>query len=158
MLQLQLPYRLRPWDIVYPKGALEQMDAYHHQAHPCGYLLVIAADASRQGRGLGSALMKHALERCDREGAQAYLETANSANISLYERHGFEVVGRIDVGSAPTIRPMIRVCGEKVGQLHQMAVDIQDAPLTRIAHAVAISCGPGDEHCGPHAGRQRETP
>lgn len=89
-------------------SALEQMDAYHHQADPCWYLPAIAADASRQGRGLGSALMKHALERCDREGARAYLETANPANISLYERHGFEVVGRIDVGSAPTIRPMIR--------------------------------------------------
>jgi ribosomal protein S18 acetylase RimI-like enzyme len=88
--------------------AFEQMDAYHHEAEPCWYLPAIAADASRQGRGLGSALMKHALELCDREGAQAYLETANPANISLYEPHGFEVVGRIDVGSAPPIRPMIR--------------------------------------------------
>lgn len=89
-------------------GVFEQMDAYQHRASPCWYLPMIAADANRQGRGLGSALLAHALERVDREGTQAYLETAKPANVPLYERHGFEVVGRIDVGSAPTVLPMVR--------------------------------------------------
>ena len=86
----------------------EKMDTYHHQAEPCWYLPVIGADASRQGQGLGSALMKHALERVDEEGAQAYLESSNPANMTLYERHGFEVMGQIQVGSSPLIHPMIR--------------------------------------------------
>ena len=89
-------------------GMLEQMDTYHPDDAPCWYLPFIGVDVSRQGRGLGSALMKHALERCDKEGSQAYLESSNPANISLYERHGFQVMGRIDAGSAPPIHPMIR--------------------------------------------------
>ena len=87
---------------------LEQMDTYHPKDRPCWYLPFIGVDVSRQGRGLGSALMKHALKRCDEEGTQAYLESSNPANISLYERHGFQVMGRIDAGSAPPIHPMIR--------------------------------------------------
>ena len=89
-------------------AAAAQMAKYHHEAGPCWYLPVIAADPARQRQGLGSALMKHAMEACDEEAASAYLETANPANISLYQRHGFEVVGEINVGSAPTIRPMVR--------------------------------------------------
>ncbi len=87
---------------------LEQMDTYHPEDAPCWYLPFIGVDVARQGRGLGSALMKHALERCDEEGTQAYLESSNPANISLYERHGFQVMGRIDAGSAPPVHPMIR--------------------------------------------------
>ncbi len=89
-------------------SVLEQMDTYHPSDDPCWYLPFIGVDMARQGRGLGSALMKHALERCDEDGTHAYLESSNPANISLYERHGFQVMGRIDAGSAPPIHPMIR--------------------------------------------------
>ena len=89
-------------------GMLEQMDSYHPKDGSCWYLPFIGVDVSCQGRGLGSALMKHALKRCDQDGVQAYLESSNPANISLYERHGFQVMGRIDAGSAPPVHPMIR--------------------------------------------------
>jgi ribosomal protein S18 acetylase RimI-like enzyme len=52
--------------------------------------------------------MKHALARVDREGATAYLESSNPRNVSFYERHGFEVLGRIQSGSSPVITPMLR--------------------------------------------------
>ena len=89
-------------------SVLAQMDTYHPDDAPCWYLPFIGVDVARQGRGLGSALMKHAPERCDEDGTQAYLESSNPANISLYERHGFQVMGRIDAGSAPPIHPMRR--------------------------------------------------
>ncbi len=89
-------------------GMLEQMESYHPDETPCWYLPFIGVDVARQGRGLGSALMKHALDRCDEEGIQAYLESSNPANISLYERHGFQVMGRIDAGTAPPVHPMLR--------------------------------------------------
>ena len=88
--------------------AFEGMDGYHHQADPCWYLPVIAVDVPAQGRGLGSALMKHALRLVDEDHSAAYLETATPANIPLYERFGFEIVGEIKAGSAPTIYPMVR--------------------------------------------------
>ena len=42
------------------------------------------------------------------KGTPAYLESTNSANIPLYERHGFEVLATIQVGSSPPIFPMLR--------------------------------------------------
>lgn len=88
-------------------GVFEQMGKYH-PTEPHWYLPLIGVDPSRQGNGLGSALMKHALEVCDRDHLPAYLESSNPQNVSLYERHGFEVIGEIQVGSSPTMRPMLR--------------------------------------------------
>jgi ribosomal protein S18 acetylase RimI-like enzyme len=69
---------------------------------------MIAADPSQTGRGLGAALMKHALQICDEQGLPAYLESSNPRNISLYERHGFEVMGEIRTDTSPLMTPMYR--------------------------------------------------
>ena len=82
--------------------------AEHHPHAPHWYLPVIAADPNWIGQGLGALLMKHALRRCDEEGIAAYLESSNPRNISFYERHGFEIVGRIQSGSSPVLTPMLR--------------------------------------------------
>jgi len=86
---------------------LEQLESYH-PTEPYWYLPVIGADPTHQRKGSGSALMQHALARCDREGALAYLESSNPENISLYARHGFEILGMIQVGTMPPIIPMLR--------------------------------------------------
>ena len=88
-------------------GVLEQMDAYH-PSEPHWYLPLIGVDPTWQGRGLGAALLQHTLARCDREGIPAYLESSNPRNISLYERHGFAVVGTIQAASSPPLYPMLR--------------------------------------------------
>jgi ribosomal protein S18 acetylase RimI-like enzyme len=86
---------------------LEEMDRYHPKdAH--WYLPMIGVDPARQGRGVGSALLRHALARPDRDALPAYLESSNSKNVPLYQRHGFDVVGEIQVGSAPPFWPMYR--------------------------------------------------
>ena len=81
------------------------------EAHPEGdiwYLPLIACDPVHVGKGIGGALMAHALERIDADGRPAYLESSNPRNVSLYLRHGFEVIGEIKVGSAPVMTPMWR--------------------------------------------------
>jgi len=88
-------------------GVLEQMSAFHPH-EPCWYLPMIGVDPVLQGRGFGALLMRHATMRCDAEGAVAYLESSNPRNISLYLRHGFEVMGTVQVGTSPTVTPMIR--------------------------------------------------
>ncbi len=88
-------------------GVFEQMGKYH-PTEPHWYLPLIGVDPIQQGNGIGSALMKHALVTCDRDGLIAYLESSNPKNVPLYERHGFEVLGEIQVGSSPTLRPMLR--------------------------------------------------
>lgn len=88
-------------------SVFEQMGRFH-PTEPHWYLPLIGVDPASQGRGLGGALMKHATDRCDRDGLPAYLESSNPRNISLYERHGFEVMGRIQAGSSPVMTPMYR--------------------------------------------------
>lgn len=85
----------------------EQMERYHPK-EPHWYLPLIGVDPARQGAGLGSMLMRHAVARCDREGLPAYLESSNPRNINLYERHGFVRLGDIRSGDSPTIVPMLR--------------------------------------------------
>ena len=80
----------------------------HRLDEPHWYLAVIGVDAAHQGRGLGSKLMKDALERCDHEGLPAYLESTNPANLTLYERHGFRAAGEIRIGDGPIVTPMLR--------------------------------------------------
>lgn len=82
--------------------------AEHHPHEPHWYLPLFAADPKWIGQGLGALLMKHALRRCDEQGTVAYLESSNPRNISLYERHGFKITGRIQSGSSPVLTPMLR--------------------------------------------------
>jgi ribosomal protein S18 acetylase RimI-like enzyme len=86
---------------------MQQMATYH-PAEPHWYLPMIGVDPAHQCKGYGDALMRYALERCDRERSLAYLESSNPRNISLYKRHGFEALGTIQVGSSPPMVPMLR--------------------------------------------------
>ena len=86
---------------------LERMDECHPQeAHD--YLFLLGTRAEWQGRGLGSALLREVLERCDREGRPAYLEASSEGNRRLYLRHGFEVVWEICLPDGPSMWPMWR--------------------------------------------------
>jgi ribosomal protein S18 acetylase RimI-like enzyme len=88
-------------------AVFEQMGR-HHPREPHWYLPLIGVDPVHRGKGHGSALLRHALLRCDRDHAPAYLESTNPINLPLYERHGFRVLGTIQIGSSPPIFPMLR--------------------------------------------------
>ena len=62
----------------------------HHPDGSFYFLNLLAVLPERQGQGLGSALLAHTLDRCDREGVPAYLDATSEDNRRLYERHGFE--------------------------------------------------------------------
>jgi ribosomal protein S18 acetylase RimI-like enzyme len=98
---------LRP-EIAEDVGAVMKGMAEHHPHEPHWYLPLIAADPNWIGQGLGALLMKHALRRCDEEGIAAYLESTNPRNISLYERYGFRIMGKIQSGTSPMMTPMLR--------------------------------------------------
>lgn len=94
------------------KGAVlaqvgEQIRAFHPD-EPHWYLAAVGVDPSRQGEGLGSAMMKEGLRLCDAQGRPAYLESSNPRNIPLYERHGFEVIGVVQPDGYPPLYPMLR--------------------------------------------------
>ncbi len=88
-------------------GMFEQMDAYH-PGEPHWHLPLIGVDPASQGRGIGAALQRSVLDQCDRQHVLAYLEATSPRNVPLYERHGFEALGSIQVADSPPIVPMLR--------------------------------------------------
>lgn len=88
--------------------ALFEQMAQYHPSGPHWYLPLIGVDPAHQGQGHGAALMTYALEQADRDRLPAYLESTNPRNISLYRRHGFEVLGTIQAGASPPLTPMLR--------------------------------------------------
>jgi GNAT superfamily N-acetyltransferase len=81
----------------------------HHPEEPHWYLMVIGSDPAVRGGGFGHALMGSRLDRCDAEGAPAYLENSNPKNEAYYLRFGFEVTGEIKLpDGGPSMWPMWR--------------------------------------------------
>ena len=72
------------------------------------YVRDIGVLPSRQKQGLGSALLRPTLERCDREGLPAYLEASSERSAALYERLGFRVRRELRVGASPPLWLMLR--------------------------------------------------
>lgn len=77
--------------------ALGQKLASYHPAVPHAHLSFLGVSGAAQGRGVGSALLKHTLAPLDRSGTVAYLEASTERNVALYARHGFEVTGEFDL-------------------------------------------------------------
>ena len=71
-----------------------------HVPEPHYYLSALGVDPARQGQGIGTALMRPVLYRCDRDRIPAYLETATERDVPLYERHGFSIVEQLTLAGA----------------------------------------------------------
>jgi ribosomal protein S18 acetylase RimI-like enzyme len=68
-----------------------------HPREPHWYLFTFGVDPAHQGKGVGGALLRHALRKVDAERAPAYLETAVERNLGLYQRFGFSTVEKVQV-------------------------------------------------------------
>lgn len=79
-----------------------------HPSEPHWYLPVMGVVPERQGQGLGTALMRPVLDRCDATGTMAYLEATTERSRALYARLGFEQMETIRVADCPPIHPMVR--------------------------------------------------
>lgn len=69
-------------------------EAALHQAvpEPHWYLDALAVRPERQGRGIGSSLLRAAAARAGEDGLPLVLLTCQPRNVALYQRHGFQVV------------------------------------------------------------------
>jgi ribosomal protein S18 acetylase RimI-like enzyme len=85
-------------------GAME----WRHPREPHYYFANIGVAPELQGRGIGSALMRPTLERCDAGGLAAYLEASSERNAALYERLGFRLIRELRVAGGPPLRLMSR--------------------------------------------------
>ncbi|WP_424532571.1 GNAT family N-acetyltransferase [Sphaerisporangium viridialbum] len=81
----------------------------HPDREPHLYLPCMGVISGRQGAGLGSAMLRHRLERADADGLAAYLEASSPRSRALYQRHGFEDLGEpVRVADSPLLWPMWR--------------------------------------------------
>ena len=87
---------------------LVQKSGAFKPSKPHWYLAYIVVDPAHRGKGLGTALMNHSLDIIDRQQMPVYLESTNPANLSIYKRHGFELLAEVQVGNSPTRYPMLR--------------------------------------------------
>ncbi len=76
------PYRSR-------FDAVGELLAAHHPHEPHWHLAFLAVHPSRQGAGLGGALMRRTHAELDRAGVPTYLEATNDDNVRLYRRVGY---------------------------------------------------------------------
>lgn len=87
---------------------LQRLERAHPHAPPHFYLAVIGTDPSRQGEGLGTALLQPVLEICDRDGVPAYLESSKERNVDFYSRFGFRVKQEVRLPGGPRMWAMWR--------------------------------------------------
>lgn len=73
------------------------------------YLYLLGVHPDHQSHGLGTALLRAMLERCDREQMPAYLEASSPHNIPFYQQQGFRVIKKFRFGpSGPLLAAMWR--------------------------------------------------
>ena len=65
-------------------------------------------DPSRQGSGIGSALIEHGHRIADEFGLPCYLETFTEPNVRYYERRGYRIVGEYAVGDGVPVYGLVR--------------------------------------------------
>jgi GNAT superfamily N-acetyltransferase len=89
--------------------AFELFEDAHPRDQEHYYLSLLATDPRQSGHGYGLGLLAANLAVIDEEGVPAYLEASNPANVPLYERHGFRVVGHFDLpDDGPRVHTMWR--------------------------------------------------
>ncbi|MDJ0846811.1 MAG: GNAT family N-acetyltransferase [Myxococcota bacterium] len=77
-------------------------------AEPHWYLAAIGTHPNHRRKGAAGSLLRERLAECDETGTLAYLESSSPANVTIYERHGFEVIRETRVEDSPPLWLMSR--------------------------------------------------
>jgi hypothetical protein len=89
--------------------SVELFEANQPRDEPHWYLSLLGTRTSQHGHGYGLGLLVENLRMVDAAGTPAYLEASHQANIPLYERYGFQVLGGFDMpDGGPRITTMWR--------------------------------------------------
>ena len=93
-----LPFRAGINGTVRFMRAISATEKFHKAVDgPHWYLMAIGTSPTRQGTGLGSALLELGTSRADTAGIPCYLETATESNVAYYSKRGFAVTGQANV-------------------------------------------------------------
>lgn len=86
----------------------QQLFERNHPREPHYYVRTVGVAPDFQGHGLGTALLRATLDRCDRDGMPSYLEASSERSAALYERLGFVHLGKLRIPDGPPFWPMRR--------------------------------------------------
>ena len=77
---------------------------------PHYYIGVVGTHLAYQGKGIGSALIKHfcAASDTDKASSGTYIETANPLNVNYYQRLGFEPAGEAELDGVTKLWTLFR--------------------------------------------------
>jgi GNAT superfamily N-acetyltransferase len=89
-------------------GRLQKLFERTHPREPHYYVRYLGVAAQFRGKGLGTALLRATLDRCDTEGVAAYIEASSERSAALYERLGFVHLGELRIPDGPRFWPMRR--------------------------------------------------
>ncbi|NJD59455.1 MAG: hypothetical protein C3F13_08980 [Anaerolineales bacterium] len=70
---------------------------HYHPREPHYYLAYIGVHPECQGRGVGSAMLQHLVDKADQDQVGCHLENANPRNLPIYERFGFQISRQIEL-------------------------------------------------------------
>lgn len=79
-----------------------------HVDGPHCYVPLLGVRPESQGKGLSRVVMRPVFDRADREGVSVYLETVPEANVAIYRKLGFELVGRRELSRGLPNWEMVR--------------------------------------------------
>lgn len=77
--------------------AFDARRALHMGRRPHWYVHLLGVRPEAQGKGLSRAVLRPVFEAADRDRTPVYLETMPEANVAIYRRLGFDLVGRSDL-------------------------------------------------------------
>ena len=91
-----------------------------HTAGPHCYVPLLGVRPDAQGKGLSRAVLKPVFDRADREGVPVYLETVPEANVAIYKKLGFELVGHRELSRGLPNWEMVRRPQQPADQARMM--------------------------------------
>jgi GNAT superfamily N-acetyltransferase len=94
--------QMRRWEHEFDASRAE------HVPGPHCYVPLLGVRPGSQGKGLSRAVMRPVFDRADREGVPVYLETVPEANVAIYTKLGFELVGRRELSGGLPNRELVR--------------------------------------------------
>lgn len=104
------PFRLGLGRFLYAMRVFGQWE-YLQKMQPVRhwYLMLVGVLPECQGQGVGSALLQPVLQQADRDLLVCYLETAAERDVSFYQKHGFDVLNKGDLGDGFSFWTMRRL-------------------------------------------------
>lgn len=86
-------------------GFAHHIEVMHKRLAPMPhyYLFLTAVDRMQQRQGISTVLLGNMLERIDAEQMPIYLETQSAGNVEVYQKLGFDMVGKRAFPLAPDV-------------------------------------------------------